>query len=108
MEEEKLYTEPELTLQSLSETLMITPHELSHLLNNNFNQNFNTFINTYRINEAKALLLKNPEKSIIEISFIAGFNSTTSFYNYFEREAHESPRDYRNRNLQFISTGKKP
>ena len=98
MEEEKLYTDYELTLKSLSDMLMISPHELSHLLNNRFNKNFNTFVNSYRIAEAKALLLRYPGMGILEIAFSAGFNSKTSFYNYFLREIGESPKDFRGKN----------
>jgi YesN/AraC family two-component response regulator len=95
MEEEKIFTDTNLTLRSLSEILMITTHELSHILNNNYKKNFNSYVNSYRIKEAKKLLLQNPEKSIVEIAYSVGFNAMSSFYSYFVKDTNISPKDYR-------------
>ena len=95
MDEDKIFTEPELSLNSLSNALLITPHELSHILNNVFNKNFNIFINSYRIKEAEFLLVNNPEKSIAFIAYSVGFNSASSFYSNFLRATGLSPGDYR-------------
>jgi AraC-like DNA-binding protein len=95
MKEEKLYTSEDLNLQSLSARLLITPHQLSSILNDSFSKNFNSFTNSFRIREAKRLLLQNPEKTILEIAFLVGFNSTSSFYTFFFRDTGVSPGAYR-------------
>jgi len=95
MEEEKIFTRQNLTLQSLAGLLMVTPRKLSQIINSRFQKNFNTFINSYRIEEAKRLLHDERDKSIVTIAFLTGFNSASSFYTYFFRETGESPGDYR-------------
>ena len=99
MEEEKFFTMEDLNLQSLSASLMIKPHQLTSLLNDRFGKNFNSFTNSFRISEAKSLLLQNPEKSITEIAFSVGFNSKSSFYTYFSRDTGKSPGEYRKKNV---------
>lgn len=96
MANEQLFKDPELTIKSLSEQLMLKPYQLSQILNKNFQQNFNTFVNSYRIEEAKRLLIESREKTILEVAFGVGFNSKSSFYNYFERVTGESPTTFKN------------
>ena len=95
MDIQKIFTNNELTLKSLSELLMITPHQLSQILNDNKGVNFRTFINTYRINESQSLLREAPEKGILEIAFAVGFNSKSVFNSAFQKSAGMSPREYR-------------
>ena len=57
MESEKPFLNNDLTLQKLSEMLSISPHHLSQIINEKKNQNFFDFINSYRIEEAKNLLV---------------------------------------------------
>ena len=97
MNEDKVFTDPDISLLSLSNDMMITPYELSHIINNCFNMNFNAFINSYRIKEAKYLLQNNPEKSITFIAYSTGFNSVSSFYSNFLKDTNLSPGDYRKR-----------
>lgn len=99
MEEEKLYVREDLSLHSLSEKLLIPPHQLSGLLNEKYGRNFNTFINSYRIREAKRLLRYNPEKNILEIAFLVGFNSISSFYTFFLRDTGVAPGTYRKKKI---------
>ena len=102
MEEEKIYTDCDLTLNSLSDMLVISSNELSHILNNRFNKNFNTFVNSYRIEYVKSLLLQYPEMGILEISFSSGFNSKSPFYSYFLKETGMSPKEFRSKKLNHI------
>jgi AraC-like DNA-binding protein len=95
MEQERLYADDQLTLQDLADELSITPHQLSQLLNDRLNTNFNTFINQHRINEAKEMLLNQPEKTVLAISLEVGFNSKSAFYEAFSRFAGLSPQNFR-------------
>jgi AraC-like DNA-binding protein len=95
MESDRLYTDDQLTLHDLADELSITPHQLSQLLNDRLNTNFNTFINLYRINEAKEMLLNNPDKTVLAIALEVGFNSKSAFYEAFSRFTGISPQNFR-------------
>ncbi len=95
MEHEKLFTDEELSLKQLSDELGITPHQLSQYLNEKMNSNFNRYINQYRIEEAKQMLISEPERSILSISYGVGFNSKSSFYRAFYQSTNKAPHVYR-------------
>lgn len=95
MEEEKLYTDYELTLNSLSSRLMITPHQLSRILNSHRKINFRTLINSYRIKESMRQMAEHPDKTILEIAFACGFNSKSSFNSVFLKFTGKTPTDFR-------------
>ncbi|HEV8504806.1 MAG TPA: hypothetical protein VGQ53_05385, partial [Chitinophagaceae bacterium] len=57
MEKDKLYQEPELTLQTLSDKLGIQSYQVSHAINDGLKKNFYDLVNNYRVEEAKRLLL---------------------------------------------------
>jgi AraC-like DNA-binding protein len=97
MEDERLYSDDQLTLQDLADELSITPHQLSQLLNDRLNTNFNTFVNQHRINEAKEMLLNNADKTVLAIALEVGFNSKSAFYEAFSRFTGMSPQNFRKR-----------
>jgi len=94
MESEKLYRDPELTLQSFSESLKIPTYLVSKIINTKTGLNFYNFVNKYRIEEVKQELRKNKSPQILQIAFKAGFNTKSSFYNYFKKDTGISPKDY--------------
>jgi AraC-like DNA-binding protein len=95
MEEEKVFSDEELTLQKLSEHLMITPHQLSKILNSERKINFRTLLNSYRIKEAMNQMAEYPDKTILEIALASGFNSKSSFNSVFMKSTGITPSDYR-------------
>jgi AraC-like DNA-binding protein len=95
IETEKVYRDPDMDLQSLSNSLGVSSSHLSSVLNEKLGVNFRTFINRYRLDEARELLVTQPEKPILEIAFSVGFNSKTSFNTLFVKETGTSPREYR-------------
>lgn len=95
MEEDKIFTDEELTLQKLSELLMITPHQFSKMLNSKRKMNFRTLVNSYRIKEAMTQMADYPDKTILEIALASGFNSKSSFNSVFMKSAGITPSDYR-------------
>ncbi len=95
MEEEKLFCDEDLSLARLSSILEITPHQLSQFLNEYFGRNFNAYINSYRVAEARQLLIEDRERNTHSIAYAAGFNSYTAFYTAFKKEMNMSPAEYR-------------
>ncbi len=95
MEEEKVYRDSELTLQSLAATMKLSPHQLSQFLNEKMGTSFTRFINRYRVDEAKSLLAKTREHTVLNICFIVGFSSKSSFNTIFKNFTGQTPTDYR-------------
>ena len=87
-------------LQDLSVEVQIPPHHISELLNKYHHQNFSELINTYRIAEAKELLLskKHQNLKISSIGYSVGFNSKTTFYHWFKKITGESPATFQKKN----------
>jgi AraC-like DNA-binding protein len=99
MAESKPYLNSELKLAELAAKINTSPQNLSQVINTEFKQNFYDYINSYRVDEAKKLLL-NPgydNKKILTIGFDVGFNSKATFNRVFKKLTGLTPTEYRNR-----------
>jgi DNA-binding LacI/PurR family transcriptional regulator/AraC-like DNA-binding protein len=96
MEEEKIYTDPDLTLPVLAEETAIPRNQLSYVINKFAGLNFYDFINSYRVEEAKKHLadLKGQTGNILEIAFEAGFKSKSTFNKMFKRYTSKTPTEF--------------
>jgi AraC-like DNA-binding protein len=99
METDRLYQEPELTLQQLSDKLQYPYYQVSQAINDGMNKNFYDLVNNYRIEEAKRLLLdpKNLNYTVLSVGFEAGFNSKTTFNTVFKKFTGLTPTEYRDK-----------
>lgn len=95
MEQEKAFAAESLSLKDIADELELSVHQLSEIINKKLGKNFNSYINEYRINEAKEMLVNEPERSIISIGTAVGFNAVSSFTTVFTRITGSSPREYR-------------
>lgn len=97
METEKPYMDGELTLQKLAFKLAIPAQHLSQTINERLKQTFTEFINTYRVEEAKRLLLDPAMKhySVLAIAEEVGFNSKSSFNAVFKKQVNMTPSEFR-------------
>jgi len=97
MEVDKLFHEPELTLQQLANRLQMPTYLVSQAINDRLNKNFYELINEYRVQEAKKLLIdpRNANFTILSIGFEAGFNSKTTFNTVFKKFTGQTPTEYR-------------
>ncbi|MCP4132787.1 MAG: AraC family transcriptional regulator [bacterium] len=95
MTEEFLYRDCDLSLPLTAERLSISPHQLSQYLNEKHAMSFPNFINSFRVEEAKKLLLENPEQSVISICFQVGFSSKSAFNSAFRKFTGKSPVELR-------------
>ena len=102
MEEEKLYQEPELTLQHIANKLQFPTYQVSQAINDGLKKSFYDLINGYRVDEAKLLLLnpKNRNYTILSVGFEAGFNSKTTFNTVFKKFTGQTPTQFREMQLQ--------
>ncbi len=98
LQEERLYLDAKLTLESLSSKLDLSTRDISLIINRHTNQNFSSFINTYRIEEAKRLLLSTDENiKIVSIALDSGFYSLSSFNVAFKATTKLTPSEYRSK-----------
>lgn len=99
MEKDKFYTEPELTLQMLSDRLKVPTYQVSLAINEALKKNFYDLVNGHRVEEAKRLLTdpKNQNYTILSVGFEAGFNSKTTFNTVFKKFTGVTPTAYRDK-----------
>ncbi|HQU84783.1 MAG TPA: AraC family transcriptional regulator [Pyrinomonadaceae bacterium] len=93
MRKEKIYLEPNLTLNDLSRRLGVNSSVLSYAINNGFGKNFNDFVNEFRIGDVKEKL-KNSDDSLLNIAFDCGFNSKATFNRAFKKFTGVSPKEF--------------
>lgn len=103
MQQSCIYLEPELSLEELSERAGIPKHHITQLLNERFSKNFYSFINEYRI-EVAMNKLKDPalDINLLSLAYDCGFNSKSSFNNYFKKITGVTPSVYRKNYQQNI------
>jgi AraC-like DNA-binding protein len=96
LERGHLYRNPELTRTTLTKLTGISPNRISELINGYFGINFSEWINTYRINEARELLIsQEADMTVKEIYYHVGFNSKSAFYGAFKKHTDLTPSLYR-------------
>lgn len=100
VQNEKLYLEPELSIQILAGKLNTSPYYISQVLNQNLKTNFYDYINSQRVERAKELLTASTHKNltILAIGFEAGFNSKTTFNTVFKKFTGKTPSVYKSEN----------
>lgn len=96
-------TEPEFSVDKLSEAMNMSRMTLYRKLKALAGQSPTTFINTIRIKRAVQLLEKG-SVSIQEVSDHAGFNDSNYFSRCFKKEYKCSPREYMARHANEEST----
>lgn len=94
-ENERVYLNEDLRLQSLASELGVTTRTVSTILNQELGTNFADYVNGYRIREAGRQLNEEPESSITTIAFAVGFNSLASFHRAFHKTMGRSAREFR-------------
>ncbi|AEG02450.1 transcriptional regulator, AraC family [Methylomonas methanica MC09] len=95
MQHDKLYTLETLNLPMLAEQLDLSQHQLSELINTEFHQSFSRYIRQQRVDEAKRLLLSDPNASVLSIGLSVGFSTQSNFYAAFRDITGIAPGQYR-------------
>lgn len=99
MSVENTYKDFDLSLESLAEMMSLTSHQLSQFMNERLDTNFRNYINKYRIEEAKKILVSDPEKNILTICYDVGFNSKSTFNLCFKKYTNKTPSEFRQEHL---------
>ncbi|WP_420581267.1 helix-turn-helix domain-containing protein [Reichenbachiella sp.] len=102
MRSEKLYRNPTLSANQVSEFLGITKHQLSELINKNTSGNFYEYVNQFRIEEFKERV-KGGEAdnlSLLGLAFDCGFNSKSTFNHLFKKSEGITPSQFRKQCFQ--------
>jgi len=109
MEQDKLYQEADLTLQNLADRIQVPSYQVSQAINDRMNKNFYDLVNSYRVEEAKRLLLdaKNNNYTILSVGFDAGFNSKTTFNTVFKKFTGLTPSEFRAKQKNQLLAGQK-
>ncbi|GAB4030801.1 helix-turn-helix domain-containing protein [Spirosoma gilvum] len=96
MEQDKLYLDPDLSVDKLGQHLQLPPKLISAVLNQHVRKNFNGFINEYRVEEVKRRVLDpaNDHLTLTGIAFESGFNSQATFQRTFKQLTGASPGEY--------------
>lgn len=97
MTEDKVFLNPQLTLERFATQVQCSPREASVIINRHFHQNFHEFVSSYRIEEVKRNLLapQYDEWTISDIAQAAGFNSKATFHRFFKKAVGTTPSQYR-------------
>ncbi|HEY2726471.1 MAG TPA: helix-turn-helix domain-containing protein [Parafilimonas sp.] len=102
MNDDKLFLNPNLNLNILSEHTSIPQKTISFVLNQSLNKSFSEFVNEYRIEAFKEKILQ-PETdnlTIAGIAFECGFSSQATFQRIFKQSTGISPSEFRKSALQ--------
>ena len=96
LESERLYLQPDLTIQEISDKLEVPKHYLTESLNTYMGKNFYTLINEYRIIEFKKLAAeeKNKHLTLLALAYDSGFNSKSAFNLVFKKQTGETPSQF--------------
>ena len=96
LEEEKAYTNPNLTLSDVATSLHTTPRQISQAVNQGFGMNFNDYVNQLRVQEIIASFKENQHAqfTLLSLGLDAGFNSKTTFNRAFKKFTGKNPREF--------------
>lgn len=98
METERLFLQPELSLQELAQHLQTNPVQLSAAINQVFGKNFNDYINGLRIEEfiKKHTADTNRRYTLLSLALDSGFNSKATFNRAFKKIKGSAPQEFLN------------
>ena len=87
----KAYTHEQFTLEELAARLFTNKTYLSTFIKDEYDMNFSGWVASLRIDEAKRIMMKEPEKKLQEVAFECGFSSLAYFSSVFSKSEGISP-----------------
>ena len=97
MQEDQLYTNPNLNLNDLAAQLELSAAQTTQLIKTTTGKNFRGYVNEFRLKAIKQKLQdpNNQRFSVLALALESGFNSESSFYRLFKASTGISPTQYR-------------
>lgn len=95
MTQGRCFENENLSLNDVAHSLSLSAQQLSELVNSSYGVGFPRYIRGYRVEEAKKMLLDEPDASVLSISLATGFKSQSSFYTAFKELTNMTPAAYR-------------
>ena len=94
MEAEKPYLNSELKVQDVADALNSNRTYVSNCIRNTRGCSFSQFVNIYRVEYAKQLLRRDPDKKLSEVWGTSGFSTESSFFRAFKAFTGTTPKDW--------------
>ncbi|MCR9138240.1 MAG: helix-turn-helix transcriptional regulator [Alphaproteobacteria bacterium] len=94
MEKDRLYLDPDLTVQRLARRLHVPARALSGAINRTRGMNVSQYVNSFRLAHAADLLVQSDD-SVSKIAERSGFLTRSNFYREFQRVHGCSPTEFR-------------
>ena len=96
LKEEQLYLDPKLKLKKVADQLSTNTKYLSQVVNHQTNMNFQTYVNTYRVEDAKKMILSGDFDNLTfyGIALQCGFKNKSTFYKVFKEITGYTPKEY--------------
>ena len=97
MEEDRLYLNPQLSLDLLATSTGLAPKTVSAVLNQHLQKNFTEFINEYRVRAVQERIVSGQDHhlTIAGIAQECGFNSQATFQRLFKQYTGQTPSAFR-------------
>lgn len=95
MVQEKLYADPQIQMKRVAHRLGISAHQLSELVNRQLGKGFSRYLRECRIEAAKAMLIAQPQASVLSVGLDVGFTSSSNFYDAFRELEGMTPGQFR-------------
>ena len=94
--ENKPFLNEKIAMVEIAKTLKVSTQQISQVINEKTNLNFNDFVNSFRIEEAKIMLLSNAysKLTIDAIAQKSGFRSKSAFYVAFKKHTGNTPKEF--------------
>jgi AraC-like DNA-binding protein len=97
MRVDQAYLRSDLTLPNLAALIDCSVNHLSQVINSGFGMSFFDYVNSYRVKHVQELLRERngSGNAVLNIAFMAGFNSNSAFYAAFKKYVGQTPAQYR-------------
>jgi len=94
MEKDRIFLDPDLTVQRLARRLSLPSRDVSGAINRTQGMNVSQYVNGFRLAHAAELLVDSDD-SVGRIAEQSGFLTRSNFYREFQRVHGQSPAAYR-------------
>jgi AraC-like DNA-binding protein len=102
LQKEKIYTNSDLTVKSLSNEMGYPEYLVSQAINFHFNKSFPELLNEYRVEYAVNLITSKTydNLSVEGIAYESGYNSISAFYRAFKKIKGMTPANFKKASLK--------